>query len=185
MAAPLVRAATAADAAAIQCIYAPAVSESAASFEQTPPDAAEMARRMQARPHLPWLVAEVDGSVAGYAYASAHRQRAAYRWSAECSIFVDRTHQRRGVGRVLYTRLLDEVRGIGYVSLYAGIVLPNSASVALHESVGFEPVGVYRNAGYKAGAWRDVGWWQLTLTDPPARPAEPSVWAAGEPRCAR
>ncbi len=172
----LVRAATTDDVEAIHRIYAPVVRETATSFEETPPERTEMTRRMQARPRLPWLVAETEALVAGYAYASPHRSRPAYRWSVECSVFVDGPHHRRGVGRALYGRLVDEVRHLGYVSMYAGVVLPNPASVALHLAVGFEPVGVYRQAGHKLGAWHDVGWWELRLTDPPLDPTEPAEW---------
>jgi phosphinothricin acetyltransferase len=108
-------------------------------------------------------VAEIDGAVAGYAYAGPHRSRAAYQWSTEVSVYVHPTFRRRGVARALYGKLFDVLSQLGYVSVYAGITLPNPASVGIHEAVGFEPVGVYRRAGFKHGAWHDVGWWQLHL----------------------
>ena len=177
-----VRAATAADAAAVAAIYAPVVTGTAISFEEQPPSADEISRRMVAPPRLPWLVADDGGRVAGYAYASAHRARPAYRWSADCSVYLDPGYRGQGVGRQLYERLIPAVRGLGYRSLFAGIALPNPASVGLHEALGFQPVGVFRDVGYKHGAWRDVGWWQRFLNDHDFRdaaadPPEPRSWA--------
>lgn len=165
------------DAAAIAAIYAPMVEHSPVSFEETPPDAAELERRMRARPRLPWLVAQTSDRVVGYAYAVQHRERAAYRWCADSSVYVDEAHHGRGVGRMLYARLIEEMTALGYVSLFAGIALPNDASVGLHEAMGYRPVGVYRSVGFKHGQWRDVGWWQRMLVDPPASPAEPRPWS--------
>jgi len=175
-----IRAATGEDAAAIAAIYAPYVTGTVVSFEAEPPDAAEMARRMVALPLLPWLVAERDGRVAGYAYASAHRARAAYRWGADVSVYLDEPERGRGTGRALYARLLDTLRELGYTGAYGGITLPNPASVGLHEAMGFTLVGIYRRVGFKLGHWHDVGWWQLPLVDPPpAHPAEPRPWTPG------
>lgn len=172
----IVRAATSPDADAILSIYQPIVDETVSSFEESPPDSAEIVRRMLAKPRLPWLVADREGRVAGYAYASLHRQRSAYRWSADCSIYLGPEYRSRGLGRLLYERLVAEVADLGYVSLFAGITLPNEASVGLHEAVGFEAVGVYRNVGYKHGCWYDVGWWQKSLRDLPTQPPEPREW---------
>lgn len=172
-----IRTATADDAAAIAAIYAPMVEQTPASFEETPPDAAEIERRMRARPALPWLVAQTSDRVVGYAYAVQHRQRAAYRWCADSSVYVEASHHGRGVGRMLYERLIEEMTELGYVSLFAGIALPNDASVGLHEAMGFRAVGVYRRVGFKHGQWRDVGWWQRMLVDPPSSPAEPRPWS--------
>jgi L-amino acid N-acyltransferase YncA len=171
-----VRPARAADADAIADIYAPHVTAGYASFEDAPPTAAEFAARMSARPRLPWLVAEDAGSVAGFAFGAPHRRRAAYRWSVDCSVYLAAAARGHGVGRVLYAALLPELRTLGYVSAFAGIALPNPASVGLHEAMGFTPVGVYRNVGFKLGEWRDVGWWQLSLAAPPERPDEPREW---------
>ena len=172
-----IRPATENDAPALAAIYLPYVTETSVSFEQHPPDASEMARRMTAAPGLPWLVAEVDGLIAGYAYASPHRLRHAYRWSADCSVYLSAGFHRRGWGRRLYTALFCELRELGYVNVFAGVTQPNPASVALHEAMGFAPVGVYRSVGFKAGGWHDVGWWQLVLdTDPPNPPEDPRPW---------
>ena len=160
------------DAAACAAIYAPHVDPGAASFEERPPDAAELARRIRSA-HA-WFVAEDDdGTVAGFAYASPHRDRAAYRWAVDVAAYVGDAHQGRGVGRALYAELLGVLRRRGFKSACAGITLPNDASVALHESSGFEPVGVYRQIGFKAGKWRDVGWWQIILTSDDTPPAGP------------
>ena len=171
-----VRAATAADAESIAAIYAPLVAGTAISFEETPPGPGEISRRMRGDPRLPWLIADDAGLVAGYAYASAHRQRPAYRWSADCSVYLDPRYRGRGLGRLLYGYLFREMRDLGYVSLFAGIALPNVASVGLHEAMGFRPVGVFSDVGYKLGSWRDVGWWQLRLRDGAPEPDEPRAW---------
>ena len=163
------------DAAACAAIYAPHVLESPTSFEEAPPDDAEMAGRIaRGSSSHPWLVAEGEDGLRGYAYACRHRERPAYRWSADVSVYVSGAHRRQGVGRRLYESLFERLRRQGFRTACAGITLPNDASVALHEGLGFAPVGVYRQIGWKAGAWRDVGWWQLDL-DPeaPGAPTEP------------
>ncbi len=155
------------DAAACAAIYAPHVEHSAVSFEEVAPDAAAMAVRIEATQAThPWLVAVDGGGVRGFAYGCRHRERAAYRWAADVSVYVDAEARRAGVGRALYAELLDRLRAAGLHTACAGITLPNPASVSLHESFGFEPVGVYRRIGWKEGAWRDVGWWQLQLVPP-------------------
>lgn len=149
-----------------QCaaIYRPVVTSSYISFEEQPPDGAELAQRIERTSRsYPWLVAEEGGAVIGYAYACAHRERAAYRWAADVAVYVDPTARRRGVGRALYEALFGLLARQGVQIACAGVTLPNDASVGLHEALGFRPVGVYRRIGYKQGAWRDVGWWQLEL----------------------
>ena len=179
-----IRLAEARDAPAIRDVYAPAVTDSAISFEETPPSEAEMRERIaDTLPEHPWLVCEREPAadeangegreVAGYAYTGQHRKRAAYRWSTDVSVYVAENHRRAGVARGLYESLFALLRLQGFVNAYAGIALPNDASVALHESFGFEPVGVYESVGYKRGAWRDVGWWQKRLRDRPDDPEEP------------
>jgi phosphinothricin acetyltransferase len=165
------------DADAVAAVYAPYVERSVVSFEEVPPDGAEMARRMLAQPRLPWLVATRDGEVVGYAYASQHRARRGYRWSVEVSAYLNASEHRRGTGRRLYDDLLTAVRGLGYVRALAGITLPNAASVGLHEAVGFAQLGVFRGVGFKHGGWHDVGWWQLSLAASPPDPPEPSTWS--------
>jgi L-amino acid N-acyltransferase YncA len=134
-----------------------------------------MAHRIEAtsRTH-PWLVDERDGELTGYAYASRHHNRSAYRWATDVTAYVSERHKRRGVARGLYERLFELVRAQGFTMACAGITLPNEASVGLHEAFGFEPVGVYRKVAWKLGEWRDVGWWQLELLPMgEGRPAEP------------
>lgn len=159
-----IRLATLADAPAVAAIYRPYVEESTISFELVAPDAAMMRERMaKVLAKLPWLVCELDEGVVGYAHAGPHRDRAAYQWSVDVSIYLRRGLQRRGLGRALYTELFALLARQGYYTAYAGISLPNAASTGLHESFGFEPVGVYRKAGFKFGGWHDVGWWQKPL----------------------
>jgi phosphinothricin acetyltransferase len=139
------------------------VTDTCISFEIDAPDKAEMARRIgEYGGSHGWLVAEVDGAVAGYAYGSPHRTRAAYASSCDVAVYVDPAHARRGLGRALYAKLLH-LLAANYHAAFAGIALPNEASVALHEAMGFGPVGIYREVGWKMGGWRDVGWWQRLL----------------------
>ncbi len=162
------------DAEAIAKIYAPIVRDTAISFETDPPSAAVMAERIESTLHRrPWLVATDGDELLGYAYASEHRQRAAYRWSVDVTAYIAESARRRGVGSRLYGALIPMLRAQGFRSAFAGIALPNDASVGLHEAVGFEALGVYRDVGFKLGAWRDVGWWSLRLADGAAPPTEP------------
>lgn len=152
------------DAARCAAIYRPFVTDGWTSFETDPPDGAEMARRIAeyGASHA-WLVAERDGAVIGYAYGSPHRTRAAYSSSCDVAVYVDPACTRQGIGRALYERLLPELAAKGLHAAFAGIALPNPGSIALHEAVGFTPVGIYREVGWKCGGWRDVGWWQRLL----------------------
>lgn len=168
------RLATPADAATIAAIYAPYVTGTAASFEMEPPEAVEMARRIgDIGERYPWLIEERGGVMTGYAYATRHRPRHAYRWCTEVSVYVRPSNQRNGAGRRLYTLLLDLLRLQGFVNAYAGITLPNLASVTFHEALGFEPFAVFRRIGFKLGAWHDVGWYLKMLAPHPAAPADP------------
>lgn len=169
-----IRLATTADAGTIARIYAPFVAASPTSFETDPPDANEIARRIiDTLVSHPWLVYDEAGVVGGYAYATKHRVRAAYQWSVEVSAYVDGSFRRRRIAQALYTSLFRILALQGYVNAYAGITLPNAASVGLHESVGFEPVGVYRRIGFKHGAWHDVGWWQRAVAPHDDSPRPP------------
>lgn len=165
----------ASDAAACVAIYAPYIDGGATSFEEEPPTVAAFSERIaRISKTYPWLVVEREGEVAGFAYACPHRERPAYRWAVEVSVYVAAEQQRRGCGRALYGELFERLRRQRFQIACAGITLPNDASVALHESLGFVPVGVYRRIGWKAGAWHDVGWWQLELAPAgEAIPAEP------------
>jgi len=162
------------DAEAVATIYRPSVEGGLASFEEVAPDAAEMAARMRRTlAHTPWLVAEDDGAVVGYAYAGTHHERPGYRWSVNISVYVTDGARGRGVGRRLYDELLSILRRQGFVNVYAGITLPNAASVALHEGIAMRRIGVYERVGFKLGAWRDVAWFGLRLADPDGEPPEP------------
>ena len=174
-----IRLADHADAEAIAAIYAPVVEKTAVSFETVAPGPEEMLRRIVETTRLyPWLVCEAGGRMLGYAYATQHRIRAAYRWSVDTSVYIDAGHHRRGVGRGLYASLLEVLKAQRFFNAYAGITLPNAASVGLHEAVGFRKLGVYERVGYKLGAWHDVGWWQLILRSHSDSPDAPIVLPA-------
>ena len=164
---PTIRSAAAADAADIQRIYAPIVRDTTISFEWEPPTVEEIAARIQRteRDNYPWLVAEIEGRVAGYAYASRFRTRAAYDWSAEVSVYVDRARHRAGLGRAIYGELLRVLERQGYRSAYGVMTLPNPASEALHRALGFREVGRFPRVGWKFGRWHDVAVWQVALGD--------------------
>ena len=159
-------------------IYAPVVRETVISFELEPPSIVEMQQRIEKTlAKYPWLVIEDAGRVLGYAYATAHRDRLAYQWSADVSVYVHPLARRRGLARRLYTALLKLLRALGYYNAYAGIALPNEASIKLHEAMGFSQVAIYKQVGFKHGAWRDVGWWQLALRKRDNQPAPPQLFS--------
>jgi phosphinothricin acetyltransferase len=181
-----IREAVAGDGAAFAEVYAPYVRDTVISFELQPPSAEEMSRRIEAIGlRHPWLAAEQGGQVLGYAYGCEHRSRAAYRWDVDAGIYLAASAQGRGIGRRLYLALFEILRRQGYINAYAGITLPNAASVGLHESLGFSPVGIYRNVGYKHGAWHDVGWWALGLQPLPPQPQEPVPYPDFDPATLR
>jgi len=168
----MIRIASGDDAAAFHAIYAPHVLEGVATFETELPGVEAMRGRVLARlEHYPWLVWEGSGEVLAYAYASRFRERAAYDWIAETSIYVRADAQRRGIARQLYATLLDTLREQGISQAVGVITLPGTGSVAAHEAMGFTPAGVWRQAGYKLGRWWDVGVWQKTLAEPANPPA--------------
>lgn len=163
------------DAPAVAAIYRPAVESSIASFEEVAPSAADIAARMRATLAVtPWLVAEDEtGTVVGYAYAGRHRERPGYRWSVDVSVYIANGERGRGTGRRLYDALLDILRRQRFVNAYAGIALPNAASVRLHEAIGMRRVATYERVGFKFGAWHDVAWYGMRLTEPEGTPPEP------------
>ena len=172
----IVRAARPDDAAAIAAIYAPHVTSGTVSFETEAPDARAMRSRMAGSDGFyPWLVAtnlDEDGVLA-YAYASRFRDRPAYRYVVETSIYVAGPVQGQGTGRLLYRALIDTLRAQGFTQAVGAIALPNDHSIALHEATGFRRAGVYREVGYKHGQWIDVGFWQRELNDSTIPPVEP------------
>lgn len=173
-AAPKVRDASEDDAAACAALYRPFVTGTAITFETEAPSPAEMAERIAARLHShAWLVLEDGGELVGYAYGGPFKPRPAYRWTCEVSVYVEPAWQGSGGGRALYAALLPRLAARGYRMAVAGITLPNDASIGLHRATGFEPVGTYRQIGWKLGAWHDVAWMQRLLAagdDPPAEP---------------
>ena len=172
------RRATPEDAAALAAIYAPYVTDSVVSFETEPPDAAAMRARIEAGGDLyPWLVAEEDGTLLGYAYASAFRPRPAYRYAVESSVYLEAGVQGRGIGASLYGTLIRTLEAQGFAQAIGAITLPNPASVRLHERLGFVQAGIYRQVGWKMGAWHDVGLWQRTLAPATVPPREPVPFA--------
>jgi len=170
----IIRLASVEDAADIVVIYDPIVRHTAISFELEPPTVAVMGQRIAAiLTQFPWLVYQHQGKVLGYVYASQHRSRAAYQWSVDVSVYIHPASRRAGVGRALYTALFRLLARQGFYNAYAGITLPNAASVSLHETLGFEAIGAYRQVGYKLGGWHDVGGWQLRLRTDTAAPIPP------------
>lgn len=174
-----IRFATPHDAPAVAAIYAPIVRDTAISFELEPPSVHEIGVRIEKTlAQLPWLVSlDGEGVVNGYVYASRHRERAAYQWAVDVSAYVRVDARGQRVGSRLYAALFQQLVQQGYYQAFAGIALPNAASVGLHESMGFKPLGVYRRVGYKHGAWRDVGWWQKQLQPPGSEPRAPRALA--------
>lgn len=160
------------DGPAIQAIYGPIVTDTAISFDTDVPEVDEIADRMAAKwPRHPWLVAEDSRRIVGYAYAGPFSTRPAGAWSTEVTVYVHPDARRRHVGRALYTALFELLRLQGYLQVFAGIVLPNPASVALHGSLGFVPIGRYTNVGWKRGSWHDVTLWQRPLSTIDGQPA--------------
>ncbi|MDQ2892211.1 MAG: N-acetyltransferase family protein [Pseudomonadota bacterium] len=180
----VIRAARPDDAAAIAAIYAPHVLIGTASFEVEAPDSRQMRTRMAASDGLyPWIVATAadqggaESGVLGYAYATRFRERPAYRYVVETSVYIADASQRQGAGRLLYEALIDTLRNQGFTQAIGTIALPNDLSIALHEQVGFRRAGVIREAGYKLGRWIDVGYWQCELADATSPPTEPKRFA--------
>jgi L-amino acid N-acyltransferase YncA len=174
-----IRLAHASDAAAIAAIYAPYCESTPVSFEVSAPAPEEIAARIQnITTQWPWLVLDDAGVIAGYAYAGRHRERAAYQWAVDTAVYIHDEYRRRGAGRALYVSLFNVLRQQGYFKACAGITLPNAASIALHEVVGFKPVGVYRGIGFKLGSWHDVAWYEAELQPEVSNPIAPRALSA-------
>jgi len=171
---PVIRVATLDDAQRIAEIYAPAVVERVTSFELVAPGAEEMRSRLtRVLAHYPWLVYELDDKVVGYAYASTHNERAAYRWSVDVAVYVGSEVHRRGVGTALYASLFEILALQNIRNVYAGITLPNAASEGMHSRAGLRLVGTYHHVGYKFGAWHDVAWFERAILPAIVNPPEP------------
>ena len=153
----VIRSATPEDAAQLRAIYAPYVTGTCVSFETEVPSVAEFAQRIKASlSGWAYLVCEAQGEIVGYAYAGAYRARAAYRYSANVSVYIKPDYHRQGIGKALYEALFEKLRILGFYTLVAGIALPNAPSLGLHKAMGFREVGIFHNIGYKHGQWRDV-----------------------------
>jgi phosphinothricin acetyltransferase len=165
------RYATPGDTRAVLDIYAPYVRETPVTFEETVPSVEEFAERIAGfSAQFPYLVCTEQGAVTAYAYASPHMTRAAYRFDVQTSVYAAPEHHGRGMGTALYHCLFALLAAQGYYNAYAVITVPNEKSIGLHQSLGFTPVGLYHNTGYKFGAWHNVAWLEKTLTDHSQRP---------------
>lgn len=175
----VIRAAKAEDGAAVAVIYAPYVRDTAVSFEADPPTDTAMSERISSTllTH-PWLIAEREGVVIGFAYAGKHSQRPAYRWTVDVTVYVNGSERRSGVGRQLFQVLLATLRMQGFRSAFSEIVLPNPGSTRLHETMGFKHVGIHRDIGHKLGRWHDISYWRLGLAEGTTPPTEPEPFAA-------
>lgn len=172
-----IRLAKPADAEGILVIYAPYIENTSFTFETEVPSLDVFAERIETYlQNWPWLVCETDGKIAGYAYASRYRERAAYQWSVECSVYVHDDYQRSGIAKALYTILFEILKRQGYRNVYAVINLPNDKSVAFHERCGFTWFATYEQVGYKLGKWKNVGWWRLILNEFDDEPEAPIVF---------
>lgn len=167
-----IRPATPKDAAGILSIYAPFVKDTAVSFETVVPTIAEFEKRIETiSESFPYLVCEMDQKIVGYAYASTHRERAAYQWSADLSVYIDPAYHRKRIATALYTALIELLKLQGFCTAFAGITMPNSASESFHRALGFREIGVFEHVGYKLGQWRDVKWMQLDLREDESAPS--------------
>ena len=162
------------DAEGILAIYSTYITETSFTFEAEVPSLNGFAERIKTYlDNWPWLVCEMDGKIAGYAYGSKYRERAGYQWCVECSVYIHDDLMRRGIAKALYTALFEILKIQGYRNVYAVINLPNDRSVQLHESCGFKWFANYEKVGYKLGQWKTVGWWQLIINDYSHEPAPP------------
>ncbi|MFT3677055.1 MAG: GNAT family N-acetyltransferase [Chitinophagaceae bacterium] len=170
----MIRLAQPADAVAILAIYAPYIRDTSLTFETEVPDNDIFADRIrQYTADFPWLVYKAGGEIAGYAYASRYRERVAYQWSVECSVYIATAYFGKGVAALLYDKLFALLRAQGFMNVYAVINLPNQRSVTFHEKMGFRYFATYPNVGYKLGKWKNVGWWQLQLNEYIPEPLAP------------
>lgn len=170
----ILRLATENDAAGILKIYAPYIQNTSLTFETEVPAIEAFAERISSYlKNWPWLVCETDGIIAGYAYATRHRERTAYQWSVESSVYIHDDFQRRGIAQALYAALFEILKKQGFNNVYAVINLPNDKSVVFHESCGFNYFTTYEQVGYKLGRWKNVGWWRLIVNEFGDEPAAP------------
>lgn len=170
----LIRLATEKDSEGILNIYGPYVLNTSFTFETELPSVPDFAKRINDYlNNWPWLVCEINGMITGYAYGGKYRERTAYQWCVESSIYIHDDFQKAGVGRALYETLIEIFKQQGFRNVYAVINLPNEKSVSFHESVGFKHFATYEKVGYKLGKWKNVGWWQLSINEYGDEPAPP------------
>jgi len=174
-----IRLATTADAAGILAIYAPYIANTSFTFETEVPSVETFAERIKTYLlNWPWLIYEQNGMIAGYAYATKYRERTAYQWCTESSIYVHDDHQKSGIGKLLYKTLIAILQRQGFRNVYAVINLPNEKSVSFHERLGFRYFATYEQVGYKLGKWKNVGWWRLIINEFGEDPAPPIKFSA-------
>jgi L-amino acid N-acyltransferase YncA len=174
----MIRLAKPSDAAGILAIYAPYIENTSFTFETEVPSLESFAARMKTYlDNWPWLVCEINGVIAGYAYGARYRERAGYQWCVESSIYIHDDYLRANIGRALYDVLIEVLRRQGYRNVYAVINLPNDRSVRFHENCGFTWFATYENVGYKLGRWKNVGWWQLIINEYNDEPPAPVKFA--------
>lgn len=174
----MIRLALRTDAKDILQIYAPYITDTSYTFESEVPSINDFSRRIESYlDYWPWLVCEIDGVIAGYAYGSKYRERIGYQWCVECSVYIHDQFHRKGLAKRLYAALFDILKSQGYRNVYAVINLPNEKSVRLHESCGFTWFANYENVGYKLGKWKTVGWWQLIINNYSDEPASPTKFS--------
>jgi phosphinothricin acetyltransferase len=155
-------------------IYRPYIEGTSFTFETEVPTEEKFSERIiEYMENWPWLVYETGGMIAGYAYASRYRERTAYQWCTETSVYIHRDHFRKGIARALYNALFEILKKQGFRNVYAVINLPNDQSVAFHESCGFNWFATYEQVGYKLGRWKNVGWWRLIINEFTEEPAPP------------
>jgi phosphinothricin acetyltransferase len=169
-----IRLITTADAEAARNIYAPYVLHTAVSFEYLVPTVEEFTYKIEKiTAQYPWLVCEVDGEIAGYAYGSTHRDRTGYQWSPEVTVYLDERFHRKGIARALYSALLEILKIQGYFNTFAGVLVTNEKSVEFHRAMGFEDIGLFKNIGFKLGEWHTNLWMQYAIQEPVSNPPVP------------
>ncbi len=154
------------DAQEILSIYAHYIKETAITFEYEVPTLAEFTKRIrEISSDYPYLVCWLDGNIIGYAYAHRQMERAAYQWNAELSVYIDKSHLHHGIGKALYSALIEILQMQNMCNLYGSVTSPNKNSEKLHEAFGFSKLGIYHKTGYKCGAWHDVIWFEKNIGD--------------------
>jgi L-amino acid N-acyltransferase YncA len=170
-----IRKVTPRDAPTIREIYAPYVVDTSITFETDIPTVEEIQKRIATNSLLGWNVAVANGDVVGFSYAAKYRERAAYQWCCETSIYLRPNFHGKGIGSKLYASLFDQLKAKGFVTAYGVITLPNEQSAAFHESMGFKYFATFKNVGFKLGKWHDVGWWEKNLNVPVLNPTPPAL----------